>query len=108
MPLVHIVGVCNLGSRQLHTFLIACCVMVDEKESSYTWMAKKLHDIVWPTSSIFSPPTLFVTDQDPQLIKSIHDEFPSSDTIQCTWHVQKNFSDRYNGKFTPKKRGQKY
>ena len=107
MPLVHIVGVSNLGGHQnLHSFVIGYALLSNEKKSAYTWLATMLRKVVWPVSS-YDGPLLFVTDEDDQLVSALVEAFPNSDTMLCAWHIYNNFEKQYRGTFSKKVPGQK-
>ncbi|XP_074297965.1 protein FAR1-RELATED SEQUENCE 5-like [Silene latifolia] len=81
-PLIEMVGVTPIGS----SFLIACSMIPTESEECYSWLLKKLADILDVTGA---SPSVFVTDRELGLINALKAVFPGVDHLLCRWHVKK-------------------
>lgn len=98
MPMVNVVGISNLGTTKLRTFLIASVLITSEKETSYNWVAQQMREHIFPNKE----PGLFVTDDERALTNALNEEFPSTPNTLCCWHVLKNFEKHAAGHFDPK------
>ncbi|KAK9733619.1 hypothetical protein RND81_04G079300 [Saponaria officinalis] len=87
MALVEVVGVTPAGS----SFLIACVLIPSESEEGYTWLLRKLMDILECTGA---SPSVFVTDWELGLVRALHTLFPETPHLLCRWHVNRAIESR--------------
>lgn len=88
MPLVNIVGRAANG----RTFYLACAFVSDEKESAYQWVLECLRESLHK-NHIPLPLTIFSDDAE-SLLAAIATIFPSTTSLLCIWHIQKNIEKR--------------
>ncbi|KAK9682620.1 hypothetical protein RND81_10G085900 [Saponaria officinalis] len=87
MALVEVVGVTPEGS----SFLIACVLIPSESEEGYTWLLRKLMDILECTGA---SPSVFVTDRELGLVRALRTLFPETPHLLCRWHVNRAIESR--------------
>ncbi|KAK9714582.1 hypothetical protein RND81_06G105400 [Saponaria officinalis] len=87
MALVEVVGVTPAGS----SFLIACLLISSESEEGYTWLLRKLMDILECTGA---SPFVFVTDRELGLLRALRTLFPDTPHLLCRWHVNRAIESR--------------
>ncbi|KAK9681433.1 hypothetical protein RND81_10G001800 [Saponaria officinalis] len=87
MTLVEVVGVTLAGS----SFLIACVLIPFESEEGYTWLLRKLMDILECTGASFS---VFVTDRELGLVRALRTLFLETPHLLCRWHVNRAIESR--------------
>ncbi|KAK9683104.1 hypothetical protein RND81_10G116800 [Saponaria officinalis] len=87
MALVEVVGVTPAGS----SFLIACVLIPSESEEGYTWLLRKLMDILECTGA---SPSVFVTDRELGLVRALRTLFPETPHLLCRWHVNRVIESR--------------
>ncbi|KAK9675853.1 hypothetical protein RND81_11G036000 [Saponaria officinalis] len=87
MALVEVVGVTSTGS----SFLIACVLIPYESEEGYTWLLRKLMDLLECTGAA---PTCFVTDRELGLVRALRTLFPETPHLLCRWHVNRAIESR--------------
>ncbi|KAK9666016.1 hypothetical protein RND81_14G153500 [Saponaria officinalis] len=87
MALVEVVGVTPAGS----SFLIACVLIPSESEEGYTWLLRKLMDILECTGA---SPSVFVTDRELGLVRALRTLFPETPHLLCRWHVNRAIESR--------------
>ncbi|KAK9714640.1 hypothetical protein RND81_06G108700 [Saponaria officinalis] len=78
MALVEVVGVTPAGS----SFLIACMLIPYELEEGYTWLLRKLMDIL---KCIEASPSVFVIDRELGLVRALH--ATSEEDFNKAWSV---------------------
>lgn len=88
MPLVDIVG----RAANSRTFYIACAFVSDEKEGAYQWVLERLRDALHK-NQIPIPLTIFEDDAE-SLLAALATVFPSTTSLLCVWHIQKNIEKR--------------
>ncbi|KAK9724649.1 hypothetical protein RND81_05G089600 [Saponaria officinalis] len=76
MALVEVVGVTPEGS----SFLIACVLIPSESEEGYTWLLRKLMDILECTGA---SPSVFVTDRELGLVRALLTLFSKTPHLLC-------------------------
>ncbi|KAK9664286.1 hypothetical protein RND81_14G030900 [Saponaria officinalis] len=79
MALVEVVGVTPEGS----SFLIACVLIPSESEEWYTWLLRKLMDILECTGT---SPSVFVTDRELGLVRALRTQFPETPHLLCLFY----------------------
>jgi hypothetical protein len=80
MPLLHFVGLSNVGK----SFSIAFCFLKSELKSDYIWALKAF-------SACFNKcPDVFVNDYEMALINASYEVFPNTAHLLCIWHINKN------------------
>ncbi|KAK9756786.1 hypothetical protein RND81_01G121000 [Saponaria officinalis] len=82
MALVEVVGVTPAGS----SFLIACVLIPYESKEGYTWLLRKLMDLLECTGA---PPSCFVTDRELGLVRALRTLFLETPHLLCRWHVNR-------------------
>ncbi|KAK9671198.1 hypothetical protein RND81_12G012900 [Saponaria officinalis] len=87
MALVEVVGVTPASS----SFLIACVLIPSESEEGYTWLLRKLMDILECTGA---SPSVFVTDRELGLVRALRTLFPETPHLLCRWHVNRAIESR--------------
>ncbi|KAK9756138.1 hypothetical protein RND81_01G076200 [Saponaria officinalis] len=87
MALVEVVGVTPTGS----SFLIACVLIPYESDKGYTWLLRKLMDILECTGA---SPSVFVTDRELGLVGALRTLFPETPHLLCHWHVNRTIESR--------------
>ncbi|KAK9742623.1 hypothetical protein RND81_03G186300 [Saponaria officinalis] len=87
MTLVEVVGVTPTGS----SFLIACVLIPSESNKWYTWLLRKLMDILECTGA---SPSVFVTDRELGLVRALRTLFPETPHLLCRWHVNRAIESR--------------
>lgn len=102
MPLLHILGVDNMGQ----SFSVGFCFLDTEKEDSYD---KAMRHLV----SLFRPgvwPSIIATDCEIALINAIDTHFPARFTnrIICFWHICKNLMVKCKALFETEQRWEEF
>jgi hypothetical protein len=92
MPMVNIVGRSCNGK----TFYVACAFVSHERECAYQWVLKSLRDLLH-TRSIPLPITIF-SDDAKSLLAALATVFPTTISLLCVWHIQKNIETRLRPK----------
>ncbi|KAK9682752.1 hypothetical protein RND81_10G094400 [Saponaria officinalis] len=87
MALIEVVGVTPVGS----SFLITCVLIPYESEKGYTWLLRKLMDILECTGSCLP---VFVTDRELGLVGALCTLFPETPHLLCRWHVNRAIESR--------------
>ncbi|KAK9665414.1 hypothetical protein RND81_14G111200 [Saponaria officinalis] len=87
MALVEVVGVTPAGS----SFLIACVLIPSESEEGYTWLLRKLMDILECTEA---SPSVFVTERELGLLRALRTLFPDTPHLLCRWHMNRAIESR--------------
>ncbi|KAK9750798.1 hypothetical protein RND81_02G222600 [Saponaria officinalis] len=87
MALVEDVGVKPAGS----SFLISCVLIPSESEEGYTWLLRKLMDILECTGA---SPSVFVTDRELGLVLALRTLFLETPHLLCRWHVNRAIESR--------------
>ncbi|KAK9665819.1 hypothetical protein RND81_14G138800 [Saponaria officinalis] len=87
MALVEVVGVTPAGS----SFLIACVLSPYESEEGYTWLLRRLMDLLECTGAA---PSCFVTDRELGLVRALRTLFPETPHLLCRWHVNRAVESR--------------
>ncbi|KAK9671375.1 hypothetical protein RND81_12G026000 [Saponaria officinalis] len=87
MALVKVVGVTPVGS----SFLIACVLIPSESEEGYTWLLRKLMDILECTGA---SPSVFVTDRELGLVRALRTLITETPHLLCRWHVNRAIESR--------------
>ncbi|KAK9688959.1 hypothetical protein RND81_09G024600 [Saponaria officinalis] len=87
MALVEVVGVTPAGS----SFLIACVLIPSESEEGYTWLLRKLMNILECTGA---SPSVFVTDRELGLVRALRTLFSENPHLLCRWHVNRAIESR--------------
>ncbi|KAK9689679.1 hypothetical protein RND81_09G074700 [Saponaria officinalis] len=87
MALVEVVGVTPTGS----SFLIACVLLPFESEEVYTWLLRKLMDILECTGA---SPSVFVTDRELGLVRALRTLFTETPHLLYRWHAWSVFSQK--------------
>ncbi|KAK9698915.1 hypothetical protein RND81_08G140400 [Saponaria officinalis] len=87
MALVEVVSVTPTGS----SFLITCVLIPSESEEGYTWLLRKLMDILECTGT---SPSVFVTDRELGLVRALRTLFPETSHLLCRWHVNRAIESR--------------
>ncbi|KAK9756694.1 hypothetical protein RND81_01G115100 [Saponaria officinalis] len=87
IALVDVVSVTPAGS----SFLIACVLIPSESEEGYTWLLRKLMDILECTGA---SPSVFVTDRELRLVRAIRTLFFETPHLLCRWHVNRAIESR--------------
>lgn len=94
MPLLHGTGVTAINK----TFTIFYCFMRYETEELYTWAMWELRRY-FDTLTINSDRAVFVTDREIGLMNALSTVFPSSETLLCIWHINKNVLAKHRSSF---------
>jgi transposase-like protein len=84
MPLCNIIGLTPQGG----TFYVAFGFLSDEREGSFHYILDYLTDLY-----IFlrlQPPAVVITDKDDALLNAVHNKWPSTASLICVWHINKN------------------
>jgi transposase-like protein len=84
MPLLNICAV--TGNRK--TVQVALCFLSGEKEADYDWAMAHFRKLIEDNN--ISEPVSVVTDRELALMNSLDLQFPKSNHILCTWHVNMN------------------
>jgi hypothetical protein len=84
MPLFEVTGTTCIHS----TFNIAFCLVSDERELSYAFIAKELATLC--QSRNIDLPNVIITDFDKALKNALAEAFPGVQQQLCTWHIMKN------------------
>ncbi|KAK9698735.1 hypothetical protein RND81_08G127600 [Saponaria officinalis] len=87
MALVEVVGVTPAGS----SFLITCVLIPSESEEGYTWLLRKLMEILECTGA---SPSVFVTDRELGLVRTLRSLFPETPHLLCRCHVNRAIESR--------------
>ncbi|KAK9698498.1 hypothetical protein RND81_08G108900 [Saponaria officinalis] len=87
MALVEVVGVTPVGS----SFLIACVLIPYESEEGYTWLLRKMMDLLECTGAASS---CFVTDRELGLVCALRTLFSETPHLLCRWHVNRAIESR--------------
>ncbi|KAK9668936.1 hypothetical protein RND81_13G096900 [Saponaria officinalis] len=87
MALVEVVGVTPAGS----SFLISCVLIPSESEEGYTWLLRKLMEILECTGA---SPSVFVTDRELGLVRALRSLFRETPHLLCRWHVNRAIESR--------------
>ncbi|KAK9676099.1 hypothetical protein RND81_11G053800 [Saponaria officinalis] len=87
MTLVEVVGVTPAGSP----FLIACMLIPYDSEKGYTWLLRKLMDLLECTGAA---PSCFVTDRELGLVRALRTLFHETPHLLCRWHVNRAIESR--------------
>ncbi|KAK9665733.1 hypothetical protein RND81_14G132200 [Saponaria officinalis] len=87
MALVEVVGVTPAGS----SFLIACVLIPSESEEGYTWLLRKLREILECTGA---SPSVFVADRELGLVRALRSLFPETPHLLFRWHVNRAIESR--------------
>lgn len=86
--MVNIVG----RSANGKTFYITCAFVSYERESAYQWVLETLRDLLH-TRSIPLPTTVF-SDDAKSLLAALTTVLPTTISLLCIWHIQKNIETR--------------
>ena len=81
MPLLHIVGMTATNQ----TFTLAFCFLSKETKEDYLWSLQQLNITLGNVA-----PAVTVTDRELALLKAIETVWPSTHSLVCLWHVNKN------------------
>lgn len=90
MPLLMLHAIDNMG----HTFVAACALMIDERESTYKWVLQAFANVSGSSNRIFT----FVTDKDIAFSNAISSVMPHVTHMLCYWHVRQNVKKNINHK----------
>ncbi|KAK9748866.1 hypothetical protein RND81_02G086200 [Saponaria officinalis] len=92
MALVEVVGITPVGS----SFLIACVLIPYESEEGYTWLLRKMMDLLECTGVA---PSCFVTDRELGLVRALRTLFSETPHLLCRWHHAKKFVLCYTNEY---------
>ncbi|KAK9713278.1 hypothetical protein RND81_06G016500 [Saponaria officinalis] len=87
MALVEVVGVTPVGS----SFLISCVLIPYESEEGYTWLLRKMMDLLECTGAA---PSCFVTDRELGLVRALRTLFSETPNLLCRWYVNRAIESR--------------
>jgi hypothetical protein len=94
MLMVNIVG----RSANGKTFFIVCAFVSFERESAYQWVLETLRDLLY-TRLIPLPITIF-SDDAKSLLAALATVLPTTISLLCVWHIQKNIETRLRPRIT--------
>ncbi|GKA61621.1 PKS-NRPS hybrid synthetase [Tanacetum coccineum] len=82
MPLLDIIGVSCFNTSFYSGFVF----LKKEDTESYVWALKAFKEFLGPSNQ----PAVIMSDRELALMSSIKDVFPSTTSLLCIWHIQKN------------------
>ncbi|WJX72087.1 hypothetical protein P8452_56003 [Trifolium repens] len=87
MPLFEIVG---FTSTQ-RTFNVGFAWLSNEREENFVWALQQCRSLLRSEDKM---PKVILTDRDQALVNAVPQVFPTSASMVCRWHVEKNVSSK--------------